>query len=157
MLARVLMQRLYHWTFRIRELVRTGEAFLKVQVAVRFESRLHEVKTAQKTQDRRSHDTRSHQHEAYRERIAKRQKVTYSDKLANLPVGTFVTFDDPGQSYLVLEDALLAWHPEGYGSRLARANDRTVIVLTPRSVMRSLAGGFRPKIHPSAAKNLTTR
>ena len=51
----------------------------------------------------------------HRERITERQKVTYPDKLANLPPGTFITFEDRVQPFLVLEDALLAWYPDGYG------------------------------------------
>lgn len=59
------------------------------------------------------------------------------------PPGTFITFEERTQPYLVLADALLAWHPEGYGEPIARPNDRLVIVLTPRSVVRTLANGFQ--------------
>ena len=83
----------------------------------------------------------------HQERIAGRQKITYPDKLANLPPGTFITFEDRSQPYLVLKETLLAWHPNGYGERIARINDRLVSVLTPRSVVRTLAYGFQPTIH----------
>jgi hypothetical protein len=85
----------------------------------------------------------------HQERITNRQKVTYPDKLGNLPPGTFITVEDRGQPYLVLEEVLLAWQPDGYGERLARARDRVVTVLTPRSMVRTLAYGFHPNIHPS--------
>ena len=59
--------------------------------------------------------------------------------------------NDQGQPYLVLEDRLRSWQPEGYGPAVTRPDFQTVRVLTPRSVVRMLAqGGYRPDIFPSA-------
>lgn len=87
----------------------------------------------------------------HKERITKaKQKATYSQQLALLPRGSFITLENDEQPYLVLEDALVAWHPEGYGQRIARPSNEGVQVLTPRSIVRTLAHGYHAKIHPSA-------
>ena len=86
----------------------------------------------------------------HRERInATQQKMSYQEKLGALPDGSFVAFDAK-QSYLLFRGFLLAWHPEGYGQRLAQEPDRIVQVLTPRSIVRTLAAGYRADVHPSA-------
>lgn len=87
------------------------------------------------------------------ERITRdRQKVTYPQQLALLPRGSFITLENDDLPYLVLEDALLAWHPEGYGQRIPRPASELVQVLTPRSIVRTLAHGYEANIHPSAFK-----
>lgn len=77
-------------------------------------------------------------------------KVTYSDKLDNLPDGTFVTLDDPAKAYLVLKGGLFEWSPEGYRVKLEKPAATAVIVLTPKSIVRIFAAGYAPVIHPSA-------
>lgn len=87
----------------------------------------------------------------HNERITSaRQKVTYLQQLALLPNGSFITLENDEQPYLVLEDALLAWHPEEYGQRITRPDTELVRVLTPRSTVRTLAQGYQAKIHLSA-------
>ncbi|MCL4299551.1 MAG: hypothetical protein KJ077_27695 [Anaerolineae bacterium] len=88
----------------------------------------------------------------HQERIASGRKVTYPERLTNLPPGTFITFGLMKQAYLVLEDELIAWHPEGYGQRMGRSNVQVVQVLTPRSVVQTLAYGYQVNIHPSVKK-----
>jgi hypothetical protein len=44
----------------------------------------------------------------------------------------------------------LAWRPEGYGQRFAAQTDLLVEVLTPRSIVKTLARGFAADVHPSA-------
>ena len=86
----------------------------------------------------------------HQERLnATRQKMTYSASIVDLPDGSFITFDGQ-QAYLVLGDALLVWQPEGYGQRLARLLTGMVTVLTPHSVVKTLAAGYQPEIHASA-------
>ncbi len=86
-----------------------------------------------------------------RERVnATKQKLTYQEKLGALPDGSFVALDAK-QPYLLLQGFLLAWRPEGYGQRLAQEPDRIVHVLTPRSMVRTLAAGYRAGVHPSAS------
>jgi hypothetical protein len=78
------------------------------------------------------------------------RKATYKEQFSRLPNGTFVTLPSNEQPYLVLDNALLAWNPEGYLQRQARPHDLMVQVLTPRSIVRTLALGYRAGIHPSA-------
>ncbi len=86
----------------------------------------------------------------HQERIsATQRKVTYQNKLGALPDGSFVALNDK-QPYLVFRGSLLAWSPEGYGQRLSAPNDLPVAVLTPRSVVKTLAQGYAAEIHPSA-------
>ncbi len=73
-----------------------------------------------------------------------------SDAPYALPDGTFVA-DDGGEAYLVLEDGLLRWTPFGY-ERAARVARPPLRVLTPASVVRTLAAGYPAGIHPSALK-----
>ena len=88
----------------------------------------------------------------HRERLnAVKQKLTYQERLAALPDGSFVAFDAE-QPYLLFQDFLLAWRPEGYGQRLAQEPDRIVQVLTPRSIVRTLAAGFHAGVHSSALR-----
>jgi hypothetical protein len=81
---------------------------------------------------------------------AAHQKVTYEAPLPQLPNGSFVVLPVTEQCCLVYDDKLLTWSPNGYTKKLARPNDLAVRVLTPRSIVRALALGYRPVIHPSA-------
>lgn len=88
----------------------------------------------------------------HRERVdGARRKITYTGKLGALPDGSFVVLEDD-QPYLLYRGFLLAWHPEalGYGRRRAAHGDSTVRVLTPQSVVKTLAKGYPVEIHPSA-------
>lgn len=86
----------------------------------------------------------------HRERAnATKQKLTYQEKLGTLPEGSFVVLNAK-QPYLLFQGFLLAWRPEGYGQLLAQQPDRLVQVLTPRSMVRTLAAGYRAGVHPSA-------
>jgi hypothetical protein len=86
----------------------------------------------------------------HRERVnAAKQKLTYQENLGALPDGSFVALDVK-QPYLLFHGFLLAWHPERYGQRLAQPPDHLVQVLTPRSMVRTLAAGYRAGVHSSA-------
>jgi hypothetical protein len=81
---------------------------------------------------------------------AANEKVTHEARLSQLPNGSFVTVDSSMPCYLVLNGHLLAWSPAGYAQKLSRPDDRLVRVLTPKSIVRTLAMGYRAVIHPSA-------
>jgi hypothetical protein len=50
-------------------------------------------------------------------------------------------------------EQLLAWHPSGYRSLISPiAPGEVVDVLTPRSTVAALSAGYRPMLHPSAAR-----
>ena len=80
----------------------------------------------------------------HRERIMPRtrQKVTYDDNLDNLPTGAFVTLKGDNRAFLVLDEVLAAWSPDGYTTRLNRPHGIAVTVLTPLSTVRTLAAGY---------------
>jgi len=85
-----------------------------------------------------------------------RQKVTYQEMFGALPEGSFVALNDK-QPYLLFQGFLLAWSPEGYGQRLTQQTDRVVEVLTPRSIVKTLARGYCLDIHPSAFQMRNTK
>ncbi|SPE34110.1 conserved hypothetical protein [Candidatus Sulfopaludibacter sp. SbA6] len=87
--------------------------------------------------------------ELHRARIDRRGgKVTYEAPLNSLPDGCFVQID--GSSYLVWNEALLLWSPEGYLKKDYRPNSLTVTVLTPEPAVRCIRRGYRPEIHKSS-------
>lgn len=83
----------------------------------------------------------------HKERLTStRQKATFTAKLSTLPPGSFITFPNTRKPYLVLENALLEWTPAGYEEKLARPTDALVEVLTPASIVRTLAAGYQPDL-----------
>jgi hypothetical protein len=81
----------------------------------------------------------------HRQRIGTRERAP----LGALPDGTFVAPDGDPRPFLVLGDALLAWHPHGYSDRIPRI-DAAAEVLTPESTVQALRAGYHPVLHPSA-------
>jgi hypothetical protein len=73
----------------------------------------------------------------------------YRDRLATLPDGTMIEVADA--FWLVRGDELLAWRPSGYHQRRPRTDFHEVLVRTPKSTVDTLAAGYEPAIHPSAA------
>ncbi len=71
------------------------------------------------------------------------------NSIDNLPDGVFVAGDDQ-TAYLVLRSQLLRWSPAGYERPPVHAIQYPARVLTPPSVVRSLAGGYPVRVHPSA-------
>ncbi|KKO44305.1 hypothetical protein WG68_15865 [Arsukibacterium ikkense] len=86
----------------------------------------------------------------HKERVAKgAQKVTYTDRLSNLPDGTFVEIDR--NPYLLWNNTLCQWSPDGYTSAYCNSlaiDD--VVVLTPRSIVTMYAQGLVPQVDLSA-------
>jgi len=88
----------------------------------------------------------------HQERITTdRKQRTYRSSMAGLPNGTIVRLDD-SNAYLVHERNLLLWSPVGYEEMIRRVASSNVTVLTPRSIVRTLAAGYEVAIHRSAFK-----
>lgn len=86
--------------------------------------------------------------ELHRNRVDSRgRKVTYDAALNSLPNGCFVQID--GSAYLVWNDALLLWTPEGYMKKDRRPNRLDVTVLTPKPIVQCLRRGYQPELHAS--------
>jgi hypothetical protein len=87
--------------------------------------------------------------ELHRTRIDSRGgKVTYEASLNSLPDGCFVQID--GSSYLVWDEALLLWSPQGYLKKDHQPKRLTVTVLTPEPAVQCIRQGYRPEIHQSS-------
>jgi hypothetical protein len=81
-------------------------------------------------------------------RIGKRgEKVTYEAELGSLPDGCFVQLE--GRSYLVQNNTLLLWTPEGYSKRKTVQENGVVTVLTPKPIVECFREGYKPQIHES--------
>jgi hypothetical protein len=76
-----------------------------------------------------------------------RKKATYQAVLGSLPDGCFVQLD--GSAFLVWEDALLLWTPEGYARRDSGRRDLIVTVLTPKPIVGCFREGYKPAIDDS--------
>jgi hypothetical protein len=95
----------------------------------------------------------------YAERVDRdRRKVTYRARRANIPSGAFVRYAGQGtgaRPYLVVGHNLLAWEAAGYSTLvLPTSISEEVEVLTPASMVAVLSAGYRPMLHPSAARLL---
>ena len=77
-----------------------------------------------------------------------RGKLTWVAQVSELPAGAMVA-DSEGFPSLVRGQRLVRWEPGGYG-RSIPAGSGTVQVLTPRSIVRAIAGGYPVTIHSSA-------
>jgi hypothetical protein len=71
-------------------------------------------------------------------------------RLSDLPDGAMVLVDDPHTPFLIRQGDLCLWSPAGYVERRAVVPEQTTTVLTPPSVVRALAAGYRPAVHQSA-------
>ena len=88
----------------------------------------------------------------HKERVSKnRAKLFYDDLLKILPGGTMFMFPEIANQYFVLkQDRVFKWTPQGYESYLSLPGDISVRVLTPRSVVNTFAQGYEPKFHESS-------
>lgn len=76
---------------------------------------------------------------------SQREKVTYSEKPANLPDGAIVTLAiSSEESYLVQNGSLHQWTPSGYMALVTTDPNSVVLVLTPKSVVNAIKAGFAP-------------
>ncbi|MFN8111861.1 MAG: hypothetical protein U0R51_01545 [Solirubrobacterales bacterium] len=79
-----------------------------------------------------------------RERIGSSgEKVTFEASPAELPDGAMVVSGPTAKPYLVDGGRLHPWSFTGYGPAID--GPQSVNVLTPRSVVRTFAAGFRPR------------
>lgn len=86
----------------------------------------------------------------HHERVTRRrEKVTFSATIDDLPDGTMVATGQ--QALLVLHDRLYPWRPDGYADPIQRPVGVSTTVLTPRSTVAAIRFGYRPGIHPSAS------
>lgn len=81
------------------------------------------------------------------------QEHRFCSSIENLPDGAFVT-DDEQIAYLVLRNQLLRWSPTGYEHPPVHFIRYPARVLTPASVVRSLAAGYPVSIHLSAFQGI---
>jgi hypothetical protein len=82
------------------------------------------------------------------ERLDGRGKRLHRDALDILPDGAFIVRD--GVAFAVRGARLLRWTPSGYRDAQQRPGGVSVDVLTPPSIVRALANGYRPCWHASA-------
>ncbi len=81
------------------------------------------------------------------------QALRFCDSIENLPDGAFVT-DDEQNAYLVWKNLLLRWDSAGYEHPPVGTIRYPVRVLTPASVVRTLAAGYPVSIHSSAFQGI---
>jgi hypothetical protein len=73
-----------------------------------------------------------------------------------LPDGAMVQAGE--ESFLIANGKALAWSPAGYrepdssAGRVLKAATERVRLLTPPSILRAFAAGYRPVLHPSASE-----
>jgi hypothetical protein len=82
------------------------------------------------------------------ERVTRnREKVTYVEKLANLPDGVMIALPEkPQDAWLVWQGSLHLWSPSGYLDHVPLPRDYTVSVLTPRTIVQAIAAGYVPQV-----------
>lgn len=85
------------------------------------------------------------------ERLDGRSKRLHRARLDDLPDGAVIRLDD-GDAAAVRGDSLLRWSSHGYREALGRRRGATVDLVTPPSMTRVLARGYRPLWHPSAVQ-----
>ena len=77
-------------------------------------------------------------------------KTTFEARLAELPDGVIVvppaSGDGDPRPHLLWRDRLWPWRPDGYGTGSRVRTTMLVEVLTPRSTVRTFAGGLRPQL-----------
>ena len=78
------------------------------------------------------------------ERLDGSRQRTHRAAWSSLPRGTFVLFDD-GPA-VVLDDTVVPWSADGYGTPSNRPAGGTATVLTPPSTVAVLAAGYSPDI-----------
>ena len=81
------------------------------------------------------------------------QALRFCNSLENLPDGAFVT-DDEQNAYLVWKNQFLRWVAVGYEHPPVGTIRYPVRVLTPASVVRTLAASYPVSIHSSAFQGI---
>jgi hypothetical protein len=88
----------------------------------------------------------------HRARVTRdRRQIRIPARLDALPDGAFVILEGrPDAAWLVWNGALHRWSHEGYAERRPLPHGAEVLALTPAPMLRVLAAGYRPRLHPSA-------
>ena len=90
-------------------------------------------------------------HIIHEERISHKQKISYVSTLKLLPDGTLIEIDSV--AFLIWHHTLYQWSYSGYSkSDLAFNAEDEVIVLTPKSYVKTFSKGFIPDVHESIKK-----
>jgi hypothetical protein len=84
------------------------------------------------------------------DRMQGRQRRIHAVALGELPPGVIVEME--GAATLVGQDCLWRWSFAGYVPGPAWDAQRVVAVLTPRTIVRTLAAGYTVQVHPSVAE-----
>lgn len=82
------------------------------------------------------------------------RKRTWRARLGDLPEGSLVAFEGEREPLLVTGGVLQPWTPGGYGPPRSAPAGTQVRVLTPASVVKVMAQGYRPRLHPSAGNSV---
>jgi hypothetical protein len=81
----------------------------------------------------------------HKERIDRnKSKITFEEKIDNIPNGAFVLFND--QAFLFLDQSLHLWSPSGYEKRIALPHLNKLTLLTPRSIVNAFRAGYTPQM-----------
>ena len=81
----------------------------------------------------------------HKERINRSgKKITFTELVDRLPAGSFVLYE--GVAYLYAEGLFFGWTPEGYKDPISLSHLERVDVLTPRSVVNTFRGGYKPQM-----------
>jgi hypothetical protein len=71
-------------------------------------------------------------------------KVTYEDRLADLPDGTFVVYSE--KPYLLAKGQLHEWSAGGYVANIDLPEVEMIAVLTPKSTVNAFRAGYVPQM-----------
>ena len=83
----------------------------------------------------------------HKARIHRREKVTFEDRISDMPNGTFCA--DGDTPVLIWRDRQYRWSFEGYTPHTTPLTG-TVRVLTPKPLIEVFRQGYRPEVHASA-------
>jgi hypothetical protein len=76
-----------------------------------------------------------------------RRQKTWHGAVADLPDGAFVLWD--GRPHILRDGLFRPWSHAGYAAGFRPPAGGAVVVLTPRSSVGALRGGYCPAVHPS--------
>jgi hypothetical protein len=74
---------------------------------------------------------------------------TYRAEVGSLPDGVFVVLPGVTDALLVWHGGVAPWAPAGYGGVRRSPRGQRATVLTPRSMVRTIAAGYVPAVHSS--------
>lgn len=86
------------------------------------------------------------------------EKAVWKAAIGELPEGVvYLRSSDPNQPWLKWQGAMQQWSPEGYSHAEPLDDKEPVRVITPKSIVRTLTAGFKPRVHPSAGGAIQRR